>query len=629
MRGLLLSAALIGLAGTVSAQEVPTPPAADLAMPYYDRHLIDISNLRDYYNGLLIADAMIHADAMFSAEDKWHLTLRQMIGMESNHQQARAARQLALMDVPIEEIQATWAPDFTDAVEDDRLRAAFTYIDAVSSLPARVTADTHALLRTHYTDRQIAELFDMAAVNTSLAVHDQVLPVATDQETLNWAMENLEPVGWEPGPNASSSPEEQRASAFIGDTLARAQAEIYGAWQTDDEKAINPDLQSDFINLLTGYDVSDITFDGDFDGIEEPFDAFPIAYNDWKTEEMSAANLPAADAPPFDVGAYDHVYFRPAQVPPTQYPFSDRLMFDTEWTRQSSLGTLEMDAYLLVRDRALDLKMKWSLFFVYQLASGCVHCQVHGSFGIFQEFEADYVDGEVPPEDLPEVLAHIRSLMDIERSTHISEAERAALRLARDAGGMPGINTAAHIEELRRHYADREIQEILATLVLTGWLATSMQSQATVTDRLSMSWALTHLTPAGWNPGVHTGLPNEQRPYHMSELFGVVLGSINAGDFVDAAEEWLGRDIPLAIDSDGDGVEDFYDGYPDDPSRWEDTDRDGIEDAMDPDIDGDGISNEDEIAAGTFPYKADSDGDGLDDAAELERGTDPVDPRSL
>ena len=77
-----------------------------------------------------------------------------------------------------------------------------------------------------------------------------------------------------------------------------------------------------------------------------------------------------------------------------------------------------------------------------------------------------------------------------------------------------------------------------------------------------------------------------------------------------------------------DGVEDFFDGFPDDPERWADTDRDGIEDAMDDVIDVDGIANEDELASGTFPYKADSDADGRDDPAELAAGTDPLDPLS-
>ncbi|MEM9802015.1 MAG: hypothetical protein AAGA20_16950 [Planctomycetota bacterium] len=598
-------------------------------MPYYDRHRIDISNLRDYYNGLLVADAMIHADGMFDEKSKWHLTLRQMILAESRHQQARAARQLSLMGVPLEDISETWAASYADSVEDARLCAAFRYIDAVGRLPTAVTADTHAMLRTHFVDRQIAELFDMAAVNASLAVHDRILPIPTDQETLDWATENLAAVGWSVGPNRASSPEEQRANAFVGEALERARAEIASGWRPDDIAAINPELKSDFIGELTGYDISPVTFDGDFDGIEEPFDAFPVTFDEWRTEEMRAANLPNDQTPPFDVEAYDHVYFVPATVPQSRYPFSDRSYFDTEWTRQSSLGTLEMDAYLLTRDRALDLKLRWSLFFVYQLSSGCVHCQVHGAYGVFQEFEADYVDDEIPDADLPGVLAHIHGLMDIERSTSITDAERAALRLARDAGRLPGINTAAHIEELRRYYTDREIQEIVASLGLTGWLATSMQSQATVTDRLSMSWALRHLTPKGWRPGVHTGLPSEQRPYHMSELFSVVLGKINMGDVTDAASEWVGIDIPLAVDTDEDGVEDAFDGFPRDPSRWEDTDRDGIEDSNDDDIDGDGIDNETERANGTFPYKRDSDGDGRDDAAEARAGTDPLDPRRL
>ena len=78
-----------------------------------------------------------------------------------------------------------------------------------------------------------------------------------------------------------------------------------------------------------------------------------------------------------------------------------------------------------------------------------------------------------------------------------------------------------------------------------------------------------------------------------------------------------------------DGVEDGFDGFPNDPTRWEDTDRDGIEDALDDDIDGDGIANLEEVSMGIFPYKADSDGDGVDDPTEIEAGTDPVDPRDF
>ncbi len=44
------------------------------------------------------------------------------------------------------------------------------------------------------------------------------------------------------------------------------------------------------------------------------------------------------------------------------------------------------------------------------------------------------------------------------------------------------------------------------------------------------------------------------------------------------------------------------------------------------DLDGDGVSNDDEIANGTDPNNPDTDGDGLTDGEELGLGTDPLDP---
>ena len=48
-----------------------------------------------------------------------------------------------------------------------------------------------------------------------------------------------------------------------------------------------------------------------------------------------------------------------------------------------------------------------------------------------------------------------------------------------------------------------------------------------------------------------------------------------------------------------------------------------------PDADADGVSNEQELAAGTNPFSADSDGDGFPDGLEIELGADPLDPLSI
>ncbi|MEL7444210.1 MAG: hypothetical protein AAGK02_00160 [Pseudomonadota bacterium] len=627
----LAGTALIGvvLSSSATFAEAPAAPAADRALPYYDRHKIDISNLRDFYNGLLMADAMIHAPAMFNAETKWRMTLRQMVLAGSGHHQARSAYQLSRMGVPVEDIQAIYAPDYVTSLKDHRLKAAFTYIDVMGSYPITSSADMHALLRTNYTDRQIAELMQLGAINNAKATHDAVLPIATDQETLDWATANLASVGWQAGTNASTSSQEQRANPFTGDALIQAVKEIDAGWVRDDLGANDPVFETDWINHITGYGVPTLTFDGDRDGIEEPFDAFPTTFLEWEDPSLRTANLPPQETPPFDVAAYDYDFYDGPQGMKASVPYSDRNRFDTLWARQAAIGTLDMDEYILQTERTMEFTEIWSIFFVYQLASGCVHCQAHGAFGIYDYAEDDYFRDEIPSEDRPGLISYIHSLMDFERSEFLGPAQKAALRLARDAGRLPARATSAHIEELRRHFTDREIQEILAVLVVNAWLSGSMQSMATVTDQLSMSWAMRHLGPKGWKPGVHIGLPSEQRPNHMSQLMSLLIAEMNTGKVSNAATEWTGLPVPLAVDADGDGIEDAFDGFPKDPSRWADTDFDGVEDALDTDIDGDGLENAVEVGLGIFPYKADSDGDGINDSSELKAGTDPIDPRDL
>ena len=65
---------------------------------------------------------------------------------------------------------------------------------------------------------------------------------------------------------------------------------------------------------------------------------------------------------------------------------------------------------------------------------------------------------------------------------------------------------------------------------------------------------------------------------------------------------------PAEPDTDGDGIIDFFDAFPTDPTEWQDTDGDRVGDNADPDSDNDGFTDAEEAAA-TPP-------------------TDPLDPRS-
>jgi len=66
-------------------------------------------------------------------------------------------------------------------------------------------------------------------------------------------------------------------------------------------------------------------------------------------------------------------------------------------------------------------------------------------------------------------------------------------------------------------------------------------------------------------------------------------------------------------DSDGDGVPDVDDAFPNDPTEQSDNDMDGIGDNADTDDDNDGLRDDLELILGTDPNLADTDNDGIND----------------
>jgi len=143
---------------------------------------------------------------------------------------------------------------------------------------------------------------------------------------------------------------------------------------------------------------------------------------------------------------------------------------------------------VFARDSLIPYPMKRELFTISSIAGGCTHCQAHGGYSLHEEGVDD---------------ARIQALWDFEQSPLMTDAERAAFRFARDAGLAPNATTAQHYADLRAHYSEEEIAEILAVISMGGWLNRWHDSLATVTDERSASWADEVLSPTGWERGRH------------------------------------------------------------------------------------------------------------------------------
>ena len=90
-------------------------------------------------------------------------------------------------------------------------------------------------------------------------------------------------------------------------------------------------------------------------------------------------------------------------------------------------------------------------------------------------------------------LEKVEALPQFRASPLFTPAERAALELARAAGACPPAVTDAHFAELRKHYTEDAVIEIVAVIALLGWLNRWNMTLATPLEREAAAFARRHL----------------------------------------------------------------------------------------------------------------------------------------
>jgi uncharacterized peroxidase-related enzyme len=121
-------------------------------------------------------------------------------------------------------------------------------------------------------------------------------------------------------------------------------------------------------------------------------------------------------------------------------------------------------------------------------AAGCGYCMAHTAH------TAERVGIAAEKEN---------ALWEYETSPLFSEAERAALKVAQCAAQVPNAVTDDDFAELKRHYTDAQIVDIVAVIALFGFLNRFNDTMATELETSPIEAGKRYLTGRGWTVGKH------------------------------------------------------------------------------------------------------------------------------
>ena len=132
--------------------------------------------------------------------------------------------------------------------------------------------------------------------------------------------------------------------------------------------------------------------------------------------------------------------------------------------------------------------LKSLVSFVASNAAGCRYCQAHTAHSA----ERAGVGRD-----------KLEAAFEFETSPLFSDAERAALRVARAAAFVPNATTDEQFSSLHEHYDDAEIVELVAVISLFGWLNRWNDTMATELESSPLAFASEQLSQHGWQVGKH------------------------------------------------------------------------------------------------------------------------------
>ncbi|CAF1102481.1 unnamed protein product [Adineta steineri] len=150
---------------------------------------------------------------------------------------------------------------------------------------------------------------------------------------------------------------------------------------------------------------------------------------------------------------------------------------------------IQLNKAVMANQGRVTSALKRLIGYVSSTKAGCQYCQAHTILAAERYGAED------------EQLANV-----CQYSTHPSfnDAERAALDFALAASSIPNAVNIPITENLRQHWDDGEIVEILGVISLFGYLNRWNDSMGTSIEPGAIKAGEKHLTKNGWSPGKHS-----------------------------------------------------------------------------------------------------------------------------
>nr|WP_279347241.1 carboxymuconolactone decarboxylase family protein [Govania unica] len=142
----------------------------------------------------------------------------------------------------------------------------------------------------------------------------------------------------------------------------------------------------------------------------------------------------------------------------------------------------------IMQQGTVDKGLKWMVGYLASMSAGCQYCSAHTATGA----NGNGVSAE-----------KLEAIWDYETSPLFSDAERAAFRLAQNAGQVPNAVTDENFTDLRQHFSNEDLVEIISVIALYGFFNRWNDTIGTELESSPRQFAQQHLSGHGWHIGQH------------------------------------------------------------------------------------------------------------------------------